>query len=68
MDEQNSEDVENIRHRAEKGDVESQFWLAVSYHMGKGIAKDCEQAVIWYRKAAEKNHTPAQFNLAMLFY
>ena len=37
MDEQNSEDVENIRQRAEKGDVESQFWLAVSYHMGKGI-------------------------------
>jgi len=30
-----------------------------------GVAKDAEQAVSWYRRAAEAGHADAQFNLGI---
>jgi len=39
------------------------------YLRGDGVAKDAEQAVSWYRRAAEAGHADAQFNLGnMLLY
>jgi len=40
--------------------------LGVCYVNGDGVAKDAEQAVSWYRRAAEAGHADAQFNLGCL--
>jgi len=43
----------------------SSTW-ACCYYNGDGVAKDAEQAVSWYRRAAEAGHTDAQFNLGAM--
>ena len=35
------------------------------YERGRGVPLDYNQAVIWYRKAAEQGHPLAQYNLAV---
>ena len=37
------------------------------YWCGEGVSRDSRQAVDWFRKAAEQNYSPAQFNLAVLY-
>jgi len=44
----------------------AQFNLGVCYADGDGVAKDAEQAVSWYRRAAEAGHAGAQFNLGVV--
>ena len=44
---------------AEQGDVTSQFTLGVMYANGTGVAQSDEQAVEWYRKAANQGLTRA---------
>jgi len=55
--------------KAGLGDADAQFGLGLKYSMGTGdgIAQDLEQAAEWYHKAAEQNHTLAQFNLSLMF-
>jgi len=43
----------------------AQFNLGVCYSDGDGVAKDAEQAVSWYRRAAEAGDADAQFNLGI---
>jgi len=35
---------------------------------GDGVAKDAEQAVSWYRRAAKAGRVNAQFNLGLRYY
>src|SRR5437016_7075537 len=59
----------DLRAKADKGDVESQTELGVAFHLGKfGLAKNGEEAVRWYRKAAEQNYSGAQFNLGYCYF
>jgi len=59
----------DIRAKAEKGDVQSQFELGAALHFGNlGVAKEDVEAVKWYRKAAEQNHAGAQYNLGVCYY
>jgi len=44
----------------------SSTW-ACATHDGDGVAKDAEQAVSWYRRAAEAGHADAQFNLGICY-
>jgi TPR repeat protein len=37
------------------------------YWRGEGVSRDYRRAVDWFRKAAEQNYGPAQFNLAVLY-
>jgi TPR repeat protein len=53
------------RTTAEAGDADAQFALGVQYSSGAG--PDFVQAAEWYRKAADQNHTLAQFNLGIMF-
>jgi TPR repeat protein len=39
-------------------------WAVIEGH---GIPQDAQQAAYWYRKAADKGHAEAQFNLARLY-
>jgi TPR repeat protein len=48
---------------AEKGEVIAQHRLAVFYHLGRGTAKDENEAARWCRKAAEQGLPVAQYTL-----
>ncbi|CAK0761840.1 conserved hypothetical protein [Gammaproteobacteria bacterium] len=37
------------------------------YRDGRGIAQDDQEAVNWYRKAAEQGDADAQFNLGIMY-
>ena len=41
--------------------------LGWMYANGRGVAQDDEQAVFWYRKAAEQGNAIAQFNLGKMY-
>ena len=53
---------------AEKGGASVQLRLAKKYAAGEGVRKDPEQAVKWYRRAAEQNNNPeAQWELGQIY-
>ena len=57
-----------IRARAEIGDARSQCELGKAFYFGTlGVTKDLAESVKWYRKAAEQNYAPAQFNLGVSY-
>ena len=41
----------------------AQYNLGVCYFSGDGVAKDYEESVKWYRKAADQDYAQAQYNL-----
>lgn len=45
------------------GDRDSQYALAICYEQGRGVEKDIDKAIAWYRQAAEQGHRDAQFEL-----
>lgn len=55
--------IEEVKAKAEAGDVESQVELGLRFDKGKGVPKDQVEAVKWYRKAAEQNYARAQYDL-----
>ena len=58
----------NVELRAWSGSSEAQAWLGSSYERGiNGYRKDAQNAVYWYRKAAEQGHTDAQYNLGIIY-
>jgi TPR repeat protein len=57
------DDIETMREKAEKGDLESQNNLGYSYSKGDGVEKDIPKAISWYRKAAEGGYAKSQSNL-----
>ena len=42
--------------------------MGVCYEMGIGVKKDKQEAVKWYRKAAEQGHSKAKDDLKRLGY
>jgi uncharacterized protein len=54
---------EEIKAKAESGEVEAQNELGVCYYKGEGVAKNAVEAVKWYREAAEQGLAEAQYNL-----
>jgi len=47
--------------------VDAQFYTAMLYDMGKGIVKNSENAVYWYRRAAKAGNHHAQHNLGVAY-
>ena len=45
-----------LRRRAEQGDAEAQFSLGFRYGEGEGVPEDRQEALKWWRKAAEQGH------------
>jgi TPR repeat protein/chromosome segregation ATPase len=65
---QGGPEVEKLRARAEQADVEAQNALGSAYNEGKsGLKQDYAEALKWFRRAAEKNFAPAQYNLAIAY-
>ena len=48
------------RKAAELGYAPAQFSLGRCYDFGNGVAKDCTEAVKWFRKAAEQGNVTAK--------
>ena len=60
-------ELPKIRAKAESGDAQAQFGLALCYATGNGMAKDDTEAVKWFRKAAEQNLAEAQYFLGLSY-
>ncbi|MDD5260741.1 MAG: tetratricopeptide repeat-containing serine protease family protein [Methylacidiphilales bacterium] len=59
--------IDELRSKAEKGDVEAQCRLGGMYVTGKAVPKDFAEAAKWYRKAAEQGNVDAQNNLGCIY-
>jgi TPR repeat protein len=57
----------DLARRAESGDKESQYWLAVLYQEGRRVEKDYIEAAKWYRRSAEQGWPGAQNNLGHMY-
>ena len=56
-----------LQHRAEQGDVEAQYLIALRYGFGLGVAQDYVEARKWYLKAAEQGEASAQTSLGVMY-
>ena len=61
----NDIDVTQLYHSAQSGDTQAQLDLACT---GEGVEKSYQEAVKWYRKAAEQGNAMAQAGLAACYY
>ena len=52
---------------AEKGHVDSQIQLALSYLRGLGVAQNYDDAFVWFRMAAEHGNSRAQYYLGSMY-
>jgi hypothetical protein len=62
-----SQNLDDIRHKAEAGDANAQFHLAQAYIEGKDIAKDPAQGLAWLRKSADQGYFGAEYALAYMY-
>ena len=61
------EEMENINLLAYSGHTEAQYQLGWFYENGKGVERDYNQAMHWYKKAAERGHVGAMFALGQCY-
>ena len=59
-------EIENLKTKAEQGEMFSQYKLAHVYYGGEGVEK--KLALYWFEKSAEQNYAPAQRGLAGMYY
>ena len=52
---------------AEKGDIDSQFWMGNFYDFGKGVEVNKEKAFFWYLKAANGGEITSQYNVGNMY-
>ena len=57
---------ENILEAAKQGDAEAQFKVGASYQHGWGVSLNLDNAIQWYRKAAEQGDIFARRRLVEL--
>ena len=63
-----SADVSDVRRRAQHGDAEAIYFMGIMHYYGnaEGIDQDTDEAIRYFKLAAEKGHQSAQVNLGML--
>lgn len=59
--------VTDLQKAAKAGQPAAQFFLAVRYQNGNGVAKDSKQAFTLFKAAADKGITPAQLNVGRMY-
>ena len=60
-------DVDDCRVKAEQGDSDAQYNLAVMYKNGQGVLQDYKESVKWFKLVAEQGDSGAQYNLAAMY-
>ena len=59
--------AEAIKVNARQGDAEAQCALGTLFETGRGVPKDDQQAIFWYRKAADQGLDVAQDRLGSMY-
>lgn len=57
-----------FHHLAKEGFEHAEYMTGLCYAKGHGTSIDLKQAAVFMRKAADKNHTEAQFEYGMMLY
>jgi TPR repeat protein len=58
--------VPELQQRAEAGDSEAQYQLALRYSSGHSVPHDGSEALKWFRKSAENGHAMGQVSLGLI--
>jgi hypothetical protein len=58
-----SPEIEDLRKRAENGDLHAQFKLGAAYDWGSGVERNGAETIKWYQRAAEGGLAEAQNSL-----
>ena len=53
--------------KAQKGDAQYQFAVAVCYEIGDGVEVSDKDSFYWYDKAANQGHVPSQYSLGLIY-
>jgi TPR repeat protein len=67
MTENNKFSISELQQKANDGDAQAQFELALCYANGADMEKNIELAFNWHKKAAEQGHVNAQFALGLYY-
>ncbi|MEF3075701.1 SEL1-like repeat protein [Methylobacter sp. Wu1] len=67
MTEKNTLSTSELQQKANDGDAQAQFELALCYANGTDVEKNTEFAFDWHIKAAEQGHVNAQFALGLYY-
>lgn len=51
--------VEELKHKADGGDLEAMYHLGTMYAFGHGVPRDLDKALHWLKKAAEHGYSEA---------
>src|ERR1700740_637644 len=60
--------IADLKQQAFAGDVNAQLQLGVIYLTGDGVAKDDDQAMTWFRKAADQDNPVAERYMAEMYF
>lgn len=60
--------LKEITPLAKAGNADAQHLLGLMYYMGRGVARDYRQAMLWHRKAAEQGKSDAQYVVGAMYY
>ena len=60
--------MQELRFRAEQGDMQAQYALAMKYVYADGVEEDYSMAVTLLEQAAEQGHREAAYNLAICYH
>lgn len=59
--------LQELKPLVESGDPVAEFYLGLMYDNGEDVVQNYQQAIAWYRKAADKGYGPAQSNLGVIY-
>jgi TPR repeat protein len=60
--------LKEVTPLAKAGHADAQHLLGLMYYMGRGVARDYKQALIWHRKAADQGKADAQYVVGAMYY
>lgn len=59
--------VEDTKRRATAGEAAAQSNLGLFYSFGKGVPRDANESIKWFRLAADQGDAQAQYNLGIAY-
>lgn len=59
--------VSELQFLAKAGEASAQYDLGLMYDKDQGVPQSDEQAMEWYRRAAEQGEPRAQYNLGLMY-
>ncbi len=62
-----TDDISDLKARAEAGDAAAQYELGEVYRRGKEVTQDFSEAMKWYRQAAEQGYARAAIKLGGMY-